>query len=221
MSRLLAIALCLNLLVLTGCQLWPFHRHPVRTSYITPTKRIAAIEEIGQRAMGADARQQEAAANELARQLQTEPDPLVRESIMKTVAPLQAPMAERILVAGLKDEDSYVRQACCRLLGKRRDPGIVEALKNTLQNDEDMDVRLAATKALGALGTKEAIPAIAIALNDSDHALQYMGMQAMQVASGERLGNDVATWQAFARRYQAAQKAAPALAEQQDSQPTF
>lgn len=213
MPRFSSIVLCLFALASAGCQSWPFQQ-PVRTSYVTPAKRIATIEELGHRASKADAGRQQDSAVELARQIQTESDPLVRESIMRSIAQLQTPMAERVLTAGLKDEDSYVRQTCCRLLGKRGMPSAVAALEETLRADNNLDVRVAATKALGRLGSTDAIPAIAVALHDGDPALQYVGIQAMRLASGENMGNDVAAWQQLASRYMPPDQITPVLAEQ-------
>ena len=42
-----------------------------------------------------------------------------------------------------------------------------EALADAVRTDGDVEVRVAATKALGSLAVKEAIPAIAVALNAS------------------------------------------------------
>lgn len=195
-----AVPFVLLIATSAGCQFWPFHT-PVRTSYVTPAKRIAAVEALGKQASGDDDAKQRQLTDELARQIQSERDPLVREAIIRAVADFETPMAAQILIAGLKDEDLFVRQTCCRLLGKRRDPSTVAALEDVVRSDEDLDVRIAATNSLGALGTPNAIPAISLALHDRDPALQFAGVRAMRVASGKDLGNDVAAWRDFAVQF--------------------
>lgn len=202
-----AVLICATLAAATGCSLWPFQK-PVKTSFVTPAKRMAAIETLGEQASAATTEQQTHSADELARIIQTEDDPLVRESIVETIAKLQVPMASQVLMAGLNDADPHVRRKCCRLLGARRELGAIPALEETLRMDGDTEVRVAATRALGTLGVKESIPAIAIALHDRDPALQYVGVEAMKLASGEDIGNDVGAWRQLAARYAPADDAA-------------
>ena len=106
---------------LAGCQLWPF-RDNERTSIITPAMRAASIREIGARADDATEAEQLAMCEELAQQIRTEPDPIVRRAIQETIAEFETPLASAVLLAGLNDDDRDVRTACCRLLGQRKDP---------------------------------------------------------------------------------------------------
>ncbi|QDT00305.1 HEAT repeat domain-containing protein [Adhaeretor mobilis] len=184
-------------LVLPGCSAWPF-RQKERTSLITPAMRMAAIREVGPRAEKSDAQQQCEYCEQLATQIQTEPDPIVRRTIQETIAKFDQPLAERVLLAGLQDDDADVRVACCRKLGERGKPAAVKALSTLVTEAEEIDVQLAAVDALGKIKSPESIQAIALALENRDPAMQYAGVQAMQQVSDENLGNDVAAWRAFA-----------------------
>jgi HEAT repeat protein len=78
-------------------------------------------------------------------------------------------------------------------------------LGEALASDTSVDVRIAATKALGEMRDPQAVPMIAVALEDPDPALQLRGVEAMRLASGQDLGNDVNQWRQFARNSSPAQ----------------
>jgi HEAT repeat protein len=206
----------------SGCQLWPFKDND-RSSIITPDMRAASIREMGSRADDATTAEQIAMCDELAKQIRTEPDPLVRRAIQETIAELHAPLAAEVLVAGLNDEDRDVRNVCCRLLGRRQDAEAIKPLSRVVVADSEVEVRMSAIAALGKFKSPAAIQALAPAIKDRDPALQYAGVQAMKTASGEDLGNDVDAWRQYA------ESAAPAdgaggreisVATQPESQPT-
>jgi HEAT repeat protein len=98
----------------------------------------------------------------------------------------------------LNDDDRDVRTACCRLLGRRKDPAAVASLSRIVSGEEDMEVRMAAIDALGKFESTEAVMGLAAAVKDRDPALQYAGVKAMKTASGKDLGNDVEAWRQYA-----------------------
>ena len=75
---------------------------------------------------------------------------------------------------------------------------MVSALRAVMENDDKLDVRLAAIDALGRLPSTETVSALAIALNDRDPAVQYAAVESMKAVSGQDLGNDVAVWREYA-----------------------
>jgi HEAT repeat protein len=215
-TALAAIALA------SGCQVWPF-RDNERTSIITPAMRAATIREIGTRADDATEAEQLAMCEELAAQIRTEPDPIVRRVIQESIAEFQTPLATQVLLAGLNDDDRDVRLACCQQLGKRQDPEAVGALSRVVGVDAEMDVRMAAIEALGRFESPDAVRGLAPAIKDRDPALQYAGVQAMKKASGdagEDLGNDVEAWRRYADSLPPIDgEAAISVARETDSQP--
>ncbi len=189
--------ICLTILLASvGCTSLPWQENE-RTSIITPAMRIAAIREGAARARNADATEQKRSVDELVAQIRTERDPLVRRAIQESIAEYQVPLAREVLIAGLNDDDIEVQMACCRKLGKRAEPEAVAPLRQVLQSSDNLDLRLAATDALGQINAPEAIEALSLAVKDRDPALQYAGVEALKNLSGQDLGRDVKAWQQF------------------------
>ena len=110
-----ALAAVLALTANVGCHLWPSSRD--KTSVITPAMRMASIREFGPRGRDADAAEQARICEQLAQQIRTEPDPIVRKTIQETIGEFNTPLANAVILAGLNDDDRDVRVTCCRLLG--------------------------------------------------------------------------------------------------------
>lgn len=221
--RLPALLLCAALAAsAAGCSMWPF-RDNERVSIITPGMRAASIREMGSRADDATEAEQLAMCEELAQQIRTEPDPIVRRAIQETVAEFDVPLASAMLIAGLNDDDRDVRMTCCRLLGARQDPAAIGPLGRIVGADPNAEVRMAAVNALGQFKDPAAVQALAAAIKDRDPALQFAGVRAMKRSSGENLGNDVEAWRQYAASLPGA--AAPGagaevnVAQQPTSQP--
>jgi hypothetical protein len=196
LTTLISAAVVLSLF--GGCSSWPFAEKE-RTSIITPGMRMAAVQEIGPRAEKADAAEQQRLCEQLAQHIQTEPDPLVRQEIQKTVAQFSTPLALKMLQAGLNDEHLDVRLTCCKRLGERGNVAAVGPLRKVLETDKELDARLAAIDALGQIKSTETVAALALALDDRDPAIQYAGVQALKTATGEDFGGDVSSWQMYVK----------------------
>ena len=160
--------------------------------------RVAAVQEMAAQADDIDSTEQIRLSEQLASQIQTEPDPLVRKAIQETIAEYSTPLASQVLLAGLNDEDLDVRLICCNKLGQRAESTSIPSLRAVIENDKDLDVRLAAVDALGKIKSAESVSALAIAVNDRDPAMQYAGVMALQAVSGQDLGNDVQAWRDYA-----------------------
>lgn len=198
--------LVLSLALTAGCQsgplgglAWNPFSTPERTSYQTPAMRIEEALAAGEQADGTDSAAQQAIAVELARKVQSEPDPLVRDAIMRSVARFQIPLAGQVLTAGLQDTDPLVRRRCCQLLGERGDAAGASALAQALRADTDQDVRIEAARALGGIRSPETNAALVAALESDDPAMQYAGVQALSRSSGRDFGGDVRACLAYAK----------------------
>lgn len=193
-------------------QFWPFPERE-RTTYNTPAMRSEAVKEFGMRSTGVDSPEQREITDQLARQIQVEPDPLVRQSVVKAIAEFRTPMARQVLEAGLADQNDMVRVACCDALGSRAEPETVPSLATALREEKDPDVRLAAIKALGQIKSPEAVKALAVALDDRDPAMQYAGVQSMKSVTGKDYGPNVETWRQVAAGQVPAAPETPSIAE--------
>lgn len=212
------LGLALGLVALCGCQslswpnTWPFPEHE-RTSYLTPAMRVDAISQLAAEADGTNSPEQRQLADQLARQIQIEPDPLVRRAIVDAISEFQTPLAQQVLRAGLKDENASVRIACCKSLGRNGDAEAVDPLAQALRNDSEVDVRLAAAEALGNIKSPQSMEALIIALDDRDPALQYVGVQSLKSITGEDYGGDVRAWRQVASGEKPPHPEAPSLAK--------
>ena len=177
---------------------WPIIEED-RTTYRTPRLRADAVRAFAERSTGTDSQDQRDLTDQLARQIQIEPDPLVREAILETIAEYRTPLALQVLEAGLRDDEPSVRVTCCELLGERGDPATIKSLAAALESDDSMDVRLAAAEALGGIRSPEAIRALSIAVEDRDPAMQFVGVNSMKAISGQDFGGDVDAWRQFAK----------------------
>lgn len=198
--------------MVAGCTSLPF-QHKERTSIITPAMRIAAIRESAASVTDADPQEQASLVDDLASQIRTEHDPLVRLAIQESVAELHVPLAHQMLVAGLQDVDLDVRLTCCQMLGRRGEVESVPVLRSILASNAPLDLKLAATDAIGQINSTESVGALALSLKSRDPALQYAAVEAMKNLTEEDLGNNVADWLAFAERNtQIAAQVPPAFA---------
>jgi hypothetical protein len=195
----------LTLAALCGCQtiadhrptFWPFPEREL-TTYNTPAMRVDAVRDFAMRSTGVDSPEQRQITDQLARQIQVEPDSLVRQAIVQSIAEFRTPMAQQVLEAGLADENPAVRVECCRALGRRAETASVTRLATALRGDKNQDVRLAAVAALGKINSPEAIKALAVALDDRDPAMQYAGVQSLKSITGKDYGPDVEAWRQVA-----------------------
>lgn len=195
-----------------GYRGWPLPEHD-HTSFHTPKMRLDAIKQFAARADGTDSSAQREYVDQLARQIQIEPDPLVRQAIIRATSEFRTPLAYQILEAGLKDDSDLVRLASCQSLGARQETRAVASLATVIRDDDDKDVRLAAVEALGKIKDPSAVAALAVALDDRDPALQYVGVQSMKSITGKNYGGDVAAWRQVAAGESPPEPPAPSIAE--------
>jgi HEAT repeat protein len=188
-----------------GCQMyerhrptiWPFPEREL-TTYNTPAMRVDAVKAFAMRSKHVDSPEQRQITDQLARQIQVEPDPLVRQAVVRTIAEFDTPMSQQVLEAGLQDESEAVRTECCRALGERAKPESVNSLANALRMDSNADVKMAAADALGKIKSPEAMKALAVALDDRDPAMQYVGVESLKSITGKDYGPDVQAWRQVA-----------------------
>jgi HEAT repeat protein len=138
--------------------------------------------------------------NQLAEQFRLEKDPMVRVEVVRTLAHVPTPTAGAVISAALQDSDVDVRVTACQEIGKIGGEEASRLLGAALAGDTSVDVRIAATKALGNMRDAQAVPLLVVALEDPDPALQLRGMEAMRLATGKDLGNDVNRWREYALR---------------------
>src|SRR3954467_2978688 len=94
----------LLIIVLGGCAtyerhrptFWPFPERKL-TTFHTPSLRVDAVHEFALQSTGVDSPEQRQITDQLARQIQVEPDPLVRQAVVTSIAEYRTQMAQQVL----------------------------------------------------------------------------------------------------------------------------
>ena len=165
----------------------------------TPSEYVAKLREWSEEAAELSPADQEKRTLELAERLGKEEDPLVRAQILRTLAHYPTASAAAMLTAGMKDRDEDVRIACCEAWGVRKGPDAVKNLTELFSSDTDVDVRLAAARALGETGDASVVPVLGTALENNDPAIQYRAVVSLRKVTGKEYGDDVNRWRDYVK----------------------
>lgn len=197
-------ALTMHVGMVAGCAGWAPWKDPKEAAKLaeqygrTAKQRIAEVEKGASEAKKQGKEREEAFAGELAGAILGEHDPRVRASIVEVAAGLEAVAAGAICEGALQDPDARVRMAACDAWAKRGGDRGVQLVADRCRNESDVDVRLRAIRTLGEMKNAAAIPALAVALEDPDPAVQYRAVASLKSVSGRDLGDDVNAWRAWA-----------------------
>jgi hypothetical protein len=92
------------------------------------------------------------------------PHPKVRHEVLKTLAHFRHPEAERLLVRELEGTNHEMRLLAIQAAEPSRDPRIVDALRAILNSkgvsEADIELKVAALRTLGKIGTRLVLPDI-------------------------------------------------------------
>ena len=122
---------------------------------------------------------------------------LMRLHAVKLLGQLTCPTSVETLAKASKDNDKDIRLAAVAA-GKMVSPdSAVPQLQEIIGSDTDIDVRLAATEALGNFPGRSSVQALALSLNDRDPALQVRAAESLQRVTGEPLGRNIVAWQEY------------------------
>ncbi len=125
-------------------------------------------------------------------------DPTVRAACTHALGLHGTTQDAPTLIALLKDDTSFVRWEAAKALQKIHHEDAVGPLMQTLANDEDADVRLAAVAALGQYPTKPVFNALVGALTDHNFGVIQTAAQSLSLLTGQDLGTDGVPWLDFA-----------------------
>lgn len=169
----------------------------------TADQRIEEMKKLAEKAKQESPEEQQKTSEKLARQIEKEQDPLVRQQIVLTLAVYPTPLAAKVLAAALSDPENDVRIASCKAWGIRGGREAVERLTTALNDDANIDVKLAAARALGQTKDASGVAPLADVLADADPALQYRAIESMKALSGKDFGRDLNAWRQYAKTGQA------------------
>jgi len=163
----------------------------------SPGERMEALRELAERGPRMQPAEAEAVSRQLAAEIRSTEDSLVRAEILKTLARMPTVAAADVLVSGLEDPDSDVRVTACEAWGERGGPEAIRRLSEKVSSDTDIDVRLAAARALGETADPAAVAALGQALEDPNPAMQYRAVDSLRQVTGRDLGSNVNAWRAY------------------------
>ncbi len=141
--------------------------------------------------------QQESVAKQISEVVHRDPVLLLRLHGVQLIGQLNCPTAISTLENASRDHNSEVRIAAIKAWEKKSADVAVPQLQEMIGSDTHVDVRLAATRALGNFSGERAVQALSLALGDSDPALQLRATESLQRVTGESLGRDVSAWQTY------------------------
>ena len=206
LSKLALVVVMLLPVAASGCGGWPWWEKaaPVDPALYAQSGafRVEQVQGVAAGLPKVTLDEQNRICANYATQMQTESDPLVRLEIVKAVANCPGPQAAAILYGGMKDPYQDVRIASCKLWGKRGGPEAARVLSEALAGDLNVDVRLAAARALGDVKDPSAVYALGVALEDKDPAMQSRAIASLKTSTGKDLGENVEPWRQYARSVQ-------------------
>jgi hypothetical protein len=175
--------------------LFPWQERPEKVPGVkTPQERIEELKALPV----ASTLPASQLAEQLAKEIQREQDPQVRLHIVRALAKVQDPKAAAVLHAGLEDPEETVRIACCEAWAVRSGPEAIEELTTVLEAESNIDVRMAAARALGDTKNTAAVGPLSRVLADNDPALQRRAIESLKSVSGKDYGYDVQAWRQYA-----------------------
>lgn len=204
----------LGLAILSGCAKGPAWRLGALSPWVqqqwaeeeknygaTLYTKLADVKALTAQAPSMEPAERDRWSNHLAGMAINDPSPLLRARIVEALPAFPSPAADAAMQAALEDPDIDVRCAACEAWGRRGGADSVRLLSERLSNEEQVDVRLAAIRALGRLQQQpaEAAQALGVALDDKDPAIQFSATQALREVSGRDYGTDLVAWREFVR----------------------
>lgn len=220
-SQLVVVTgLCLTIGFSWGCMGTPVYRMWHRSEWVKDEEerpslhtRLEELAQLRSRASSmSEAEQAQVAAN-LSRSLGDDPTPLYRAHVIRTMGELSTPAATEALRTAIHDPEPSVRVAACAAWSRRAGDESIPVLAEVLSKDAELDVRIAAARALENYRTPDVVPALGVALDDPNPALQHRAIRSLEAVTGKNFGNNVPAWRQYVRTGTEDPSAVPSLAE--------
>ena len=175
-----------------------------------PHERKKLIREKGVQGATAPESDREILVAQLVHEYQTSPDPNMRREAVDALAKIPHSQRDRFLQEILQDPNPFVRLSALEALsntysGDPRD--LLRLLIDRMKTDPDQDVRVAATRILGNISSKNSaehshrmvVLELGNLLNDKVPAVRYSAMLSLCKTTGMDYGNDINRWQHYMR----------------------
>ncbi len=200
------VAVVYGAVLLSGCADGPLHSLYYRKQWQDDEKygptlftRLEELQNLRREAARMNEQQQAQLARRLNLSVAQDPSAVYRAQVVRTLGSLTTPVAIEGLQLASQDAESVVRIAACEAWGQRHGVEALHALGAIVRSDEDLDVRIAATRELGKFRNQAAVQSLGVALDDPDPALQFRAVEALRSISDEDFGNSVPAWRQYVR----------------------
>ena len=164
-------------------------------------KRKREMNEAVSNVLNSPTQEQDKIARELSEIVRNDQVLLLRLNAVHLLGQLNCPESIDALKQASTDPDPDIRIAAIQSWKNLSANVAIGQLQEIIGSDTNTDVRLAATRALGNFTGENAVRALALALTDSDPALQVRATESLRSVTGENIGADVAAWQNFVQQY--------------------
>ncbi len=164
-------------------------------------ERKRQMNEAVERVKSLPAGQQDEVASQLHEVVLRDQVLLLRLHAVRLLADLKSPVAIQALRDAAVDPNPEVRIAAVRSWTRMPADQAIAQLQEIVGSDTNVDVRLAATRALGEFSGAQAVRALAMSLKDPDPAIQVRAMDSLARCTGESFGRDVGAWAEYARQF--------------------
>ena len=207
----LGLIVCLGLVAGQGCAsggsleklaFWKKKKEEPQVGPVveSPVERTKKLKELVKQAPEMPPAEQEKVVEDLVLQLQKEEIAMMRIRLLQTLGVFPQPAATAMVIAGLKDSDRDVRIICCETVGKHKPPDSAKQLMEVLSSDTEIDVRIAAARALGEFKDDPAVvAALGTALDSNDPAMQYRAVQSLRKTTGKNYDDNINTWREYVK----------------------
>jgi len=214
------LGLCLAACCVFGCAGSPIHTMLYSSQWAADEKdgptfhtRLGELSSLRDGAARLNETEQARVAQQLNQALAEDPSPLYRIEVVRVLGTLSTPFAAEGLRRAIQDDDASVRIAACEAWTNRGGQEALQMLGHVVGSDTDLDVRMAATRALANFEDPAAVRALGLALDDPDPALQHRAVQSLREVTGEDFGNNVPDWRNFVRGEPVRRRDPPTIAE--------
>ncbi|MDR3110167.1 MAG: HEAT repeat domain-containing protein [Planctomycetaceae bacterium] len=183
---------------------------------ITPAERIASIRLKAASGQNADRLEREVLLGQLLNEYRESPDPNIRREAIEAMALI--PLGTRVISVkeGLTDSNESVRRSTCTVLANiAGEKGcstadrneILHALRSTMRNDKDKNMRILAMKAISPAARQiritdgdkseeynRIVDELGVMLEDKTTSIRYEAMLSLQMVTGLDYGLDIDRW---------------------------
>lgn len=133
------------------------------------------------------------------RLLLDDPAPTVRAACIRALGRHGASRDVEVLLPLLRDDNDFVRWEAAKAMCRLHHPAAIDDLIRLVNEDEDVDVRMAAARALGQYPRARVFDALVGALDDLDYGVSQAAADSLRTLTGRDFDRDARAWLAWSR----------------------